>query len=290
MSEAVTNRKFIDIDTLQSVDNYIDEICSDPDFLCRNEQHKEMCGKNTTIYASIDNVNNICENIKQANICENDIKECVVLADNTLEGSQKFVSTSFSNIIIPIPKAFDKDGNEKFIRLPSLSSTRKKNSNEICSVCACMDRFARSPGSGFNDYTSPRQNKCVFGDKFQYYYYPVYIQQIRDKIKDSPPVVLGGKKVVNTNIIHISTDNDLLITKLYEILIENGISETITYEFLTNVLYGDNEQSLKELKAYLINKKKKKTSTTNKSSFGKGGNSNFFYILIIIVIFLFYIL
>lgn len=269
MNQAVTNRKFIDIDTLESVDNYIDEICADPDFLCRNDQHKEMCGKNTSIYASIDNVNNICQNIKEANICENDIKECVVLADNTLEGSQKFLSTSFSNIIIPIPSAFDNDGNQKFIRLPSLSSSRKKNSNEICSVCACMDRFARSPGSGFNDYTSPGQNKCVFGEKFEYYYYPVYVQQIRDKIKDSPPVVLGGKTVINTNIIHVTTDNDLLITKLYELLIKNGISEKLTRDFLTNVLYRDNQDSLKEFKAYLINKKKQALS---KSGFGSSSS------------------
>ena len=72
--QIITNRKFIDIDTVQSVDAYIDEICSDPDFLCKTDEHKRVCGTNTSIYTNIENVNNICENIKQANICENDIK------------------------------------------------------------------------------------------------------------------------------------------------------------------------------------------------------------------------
>jgi len=297
MNQAVTNRKFIDIDTLETVDDYIDEICADPEFLCRNDQHREMCANNTSIYASLDNVNNICENIKQSNVCENDITECVVLANNSFENSQKFVSTSFSNIIIPIPKAFDRDGNQKFIRLPSLSSTSKKNSNEICSVCACMDRFARSPGSGFNDYTSPGQNKCVFGENFEYYYYPIYVQQIRDRVKDSPPVVVGGKIVINTNIIHVSTENDLLITKLYEILVKNGISEQVSNDFLTKVLYRDSPQSLKDFKVYLLDKKKKMASTqNNKSSFGSNTplqyqrkGINFLYLLLVIFFIIFLI-
>jgi len=298
MNQGVTNRKFLDIDTLETVDDYIDEICEDPAFLCKNDQHKEICGKNTSIYASVENVNTICENIKQANVCENDIKECVVLANNIFENSQKFVSTSFSNIIIPIPKAFDRDGNQKFIRLPSLSSTSKKNSNEICSVCACMDRFAKSPGSGFNDYTSPGQNKCVFDDKFEYYYYPVYVQQIREKIKDSPSIVVGnGKIVINTNIIHITTDDDLLITKLYEILIKNGISEQVSNDFLTKVLYRDSPQSLKDFKVYLLDKKKKMASTqNNKSSFVSNTSLqyqskgiNFLYLLLVIFFIIFLI-
>ena len=127
LSKIISNRKFIDIDTYDSVDNYINEICSNPEFLCQSDEHKKVCGENASFYTGLENVKNICEDIKQANVCENDIKECVVLANDPLDN--KYVSTSFSNIIIPIKNAFDADGNQKFIRLPALSTSKKKNSN-----------------------------------------------------------------------------------------------------------------------------------------------------------------
>jgi hypothetical protein len=305
MDPLFSNRKFIDIDTLETVDKYIDEICSDPDFLCKNNENIEMCGKNTTIYSNVDNVKNICEEIKQANVCENDIKECIVLANNyTFEDSRQFVTTSFSNIIIPITKAFDNDGNQKFIRLPSLSSTKKKNSNEICSVCACMDRFAKSPGAGAKDgYTSPRQNTCTYDDDFEYYYYPLYVDQIRDGIKNTPSVLVGpnGKyTVLNKNIIHIKTESDLNSVNLYNILVKNGIANGVAKNFINN-LYKNNEQSLKELELYLLGKDKAGNKSTfgksvfGKSVFGKSVNSNLnsnlsFYFIIAIVLFVIYIL
>ena len=76
-----------------------------------------------------------------------------------------------------------------------------------------MDRFAKSPGAGANDgYTSPRQNTCTYNDDFEYYYYPLYVDQIRDGVKDTPDVLVGpnGKyTILNKNIIHIKTENDL---------------------------------------------------------------------------------
>jgi hypothetical protein len=254
MEKIVTNRKYIDIDTLDSVDNYIDSICENPDFLCRSDYNKKMCGTNTSIYANAENVENICRGIQEANVCEDDIKECVVSVRNSIDNSSSFITTSFLNVIIPIPNAYDNDGNIKFIRLPPLGTTKKENSNEICSVCACMDRFATSPGSGFNDYTSPRQNKCVYLETFEYYYYPLYIEQIRNKLTDVKLVVSEKYNVVNSNIISIATDDDLNAISLYTILTKNGISEKVTTDFV-NLLYKGNKQVIKDFNKFLSTKK-----------------------------------
>jgi hypothetical protein len=245
------NRTFIDNDTTDQVNKYIDEICSDPVFLCKN---RELCGKNTTIYSSVENVNTICTDMKKANECDNDFQECVVQVSNTLEGSQKFISTSFVNVIVPIPNALDRNGNNKFIRLPGLSGSKKPKSMETCSICACMNRFATSPGGGTNEYTSPGQNECVFID-FEYYYYPVAIENLNRKIKDTPPIILGKYLIINSNIIPVLTEEDLSPINLYKLLIKNGIPDGITLNFITKVLYKGNDNIVKELQLYLINDK-----------------------------------
>ena len=246
------NRSFVDIDTADQVDKYIDEICSDPVFLCNN---KQMCGKNTSIYTGVKNVNIICDDISKANECENDFQECVVLANNTFGETQKYISTSFINIIIPIPNAFDLNGNNKFIRLPALSSSKKPNSMEICSVCACMNRFATSPGAGVNEFTSPGQNQCTYLDSFEYYYYPVYIQNINEKLPDAPSVIIGKYTIINSNIIPIYTEDDLSPINLYNILTtRGGIQPMLALKFIINVLYRGNSGSIKELQLYVINK------------------------------------
>jgi len=247
----MSNRVFINNDTSEQVGNYIDEICMDSVFLCKN---REMCGKNTSIYSGIENVNEICDDIDKANICENDFKECVVLANNLFEGGQKYISTSFVNIIIPIPNAIDRDGNNKFIRLPALSSSKKPNSMEICSICACMNRFATSPGAGTNNDTSPGQNECVYLDNFEYYYYPVQIENINRKIKEPPPMILGKYTIINSNIITINTEEELSPIKLYNLLVKNGIYEALSKNFITNILYKGNKEVNKELQLYLLNK------------------------------------
>jgi len=249
----VSNRKLSDNDSSEIVDNYIDELCSNPEFLCKNI---EMCGKNTSIYTNAENIKEICKDIKEANVCENDIKECVVLATNSFDDSQKFVSTSFVNIIVPIPNAVDKNGNQKFLRLPPLSGSKKKNSNEVCNVCACMNRFARSPGSGVNDYTSPGQNQCVYPESFEYYYYPLYIQDISSKVKDAPPITVGKYTVINSNIIFANTEDDLTVTNLYDILIGNGIDQNLTINFI-NIINGNDKQISKEIQLYIIQKNQK---------------------------------
>ena len=287
-SNIISNRTLIDNDTAEIVDKYIDEICEDPKFLCENTK---TCGENTSIYTNVKNVENICKDIKAATICDNDIKECVVLANNSFSESQKFVSTTFKNIIIPIPKSIDENGNQKFIRLPNLPGTKKPDSLEICNVCACMDRFARSPGSGFNDYTSPGQNTCVYPDDFEYYYYPLPIEtMLKDQIKfkNPPPVTVGsGSKkynVLDKNIIDIKTEDDLSVTKLYDSLTKEGISNYLTTNFILNVLYKNNKQSAKELNLYIQTKNK---IPNVKSTFGKSSSNNNLMIMLLIFVILF---
>ena len=247
-----TNVKFIDNDTAEVVSKYIDDICSDPSFLCKN---KTLCGTNSTLYSSVKNIDKVCKNIDVANQCEDDIQDCIVVVKNTFDETQKSVSTSFVNIIIPIPNAIDSNGNNKFLRLPPLSGSKKKNSNEICKICECMDRFATSPGAGGNNNdTSPGQNQCIYKDSFEYFYYPLYIENIKNKLKDAPPTKLGKYIIDNKNIIYANSQEDLEIKKLYDILTENGISKFNSIYFLTNILYKNDEHMAKGLKLYLLNK------------------------------------
>ena len=278
-SNIVSNRKMIDNDTSQLIDNYIDTICENPDFLCKN---RELCGNNTSIYTNVKNVDTICENIVKANECDNQVDECVVLSKNSFDSSQKFVSTSFVNIIVPITNAIDPEGNQKFLRLPPLSGSKKKNSLEICNVCACMDRFARSPGSGFNDSTSPGQNQCVYADDFEYYYYPLYIEDINSKLKNAPSILVGNYKVVNSNIIYANSQEDLSVTNLYDILKKNGISEMNTINFITNVLYKNDLALKKELALYLLSKQEENTIKEGKWDFYK--NISVYYVLFLIML------
>jgi hypothetical protein len=240
----ISNRKFIDNDTAEVVDNYIDDMCADPDFLCKNV---DMCGKNTSIYTNVENVKEICKEIEEAKICENDIKECIVRADNDFDTSQMYVSTSFLNIIIPIPNAFDNDGNQKFIRLPPLSASKKEDSLETCSICKCMDRFAKSPGGGNADGdTSPRQNECIYDDNFEYYYYPVYVEEIRNNLPNPPPLMIKKYNILNKNIIKVQTSDDLDVCKLNTLLKKNGLSDFVVNNFITKVLYK-HHRNIKEL-------------------------------------------
>ena len=282
----ISNRKLLDNDTSEFVDKYIDEVCSDPDFLCKNRQ---LCGTSTTLYTSIENVNKVCKDIKLANKCENDIQECIVQVKNKFDESQKFISTSFVNIIIPIPNAFDEFGNIKFLRLPPLSGSKKKNSKEICNVCACMDRFARSPGAGANSYTSPGQNECVYPDDFEYFYYPLYIENINNKLKTAPPLKVGKYTIVNKNIIYANSQEDLNVKNLFDILIKNGITEYNTSNFITNVLYKNNNDILKELQLYLLDRSQKKIINTKKIN-NYSNTTSYYIMLIAFIVFVMFIL
>jgi len=289
MSEnIVSNKKLSDNDTSELVDHYIDEICSDSKFLCKN---KELCGKNSFMYTNTKNVEKICKDIKKANQCENQIDECLVVVKNQFEstidgggGGGKNVVTSFVNIIVPIPNAFDALGNIKFIRLPPLSSSRKKGSLDICNICKCMNRFAKSPGAGENSSTSPGQNQCIYSDTFEHYYYPLYIENINRRLADAPVIKLGKRNIINENIIYVNSQEDLNSTNLYDILIENNITRTNSIKFITNVLYKNNESVSKELQLYILNKKQSKRA--NKVKFKSYEDFIVYFIIFIIFIIL----
>lgn len=285
---ATQGTAFVVNDTTEQVKKYIDEICSDPAFLCSN---KDLCGKSTTIYSNPKNVQNICSDIEKANECENDVKECMVSTSNLLDDSHGNVITSFVNIILPIPNAFDEQANQKFLRLPALSASKKPKSQDICKICACMNRFATSPGSSAvineTSYTSPGQNTCMYPDFIEHYYYPLSIQSINTKIKDTPPVKLGKYTVINSNIIFAHNEEELLVPNLYDLLIKHGISQSIAVSFITKTLHKNDEAKAKELDLYIKGKSKDNTNRIKNGVFYQ--NITFFYGIIVVLLLFFFL-
>jgi hypothetical protein len=284
----VSNRNFLNNDTAEQIDRYLDEICSNPDFLCKNKENKELCGKNTSIYSNVANVDKICTDLKKANQCEDDVKECVVTTPNLLDDARGLITTSFSNIIIPIPDATDELGNQKFLRLPALSGSKKPNSQDICNLCACMNRFATAPGSltniGEASYTAPGQNICIYPTFVEHYYYPLSIENINSKLKDVPPITLGKYRILNKNIIFAQSEEQLLVPNLYDLLMKHSIPEIVTKKFILNTLFKNNRDKSKELQNYLDLKKQINIKQINKGFFYE--NITFFYILLVLFIFL----
>jgi hypothetical protein len=279
----VSNRTFINNDTAEQIDRYIDDICSNPEFLCKN---KEMCAASTSIYSNIQNVEKICKDIKKANECEDNVKECVVTTQNLFDEARKTITTSFVNIIIPIPDATDENGNQKFLRLPALSGSKKPNSVDICNLCACMNRFATAPGSvsniGESSYTSPGQNTCIYPNFVEHYYYPVSIENITNKLKDVPPIILGKYRIINSNIIYAQSEEQLLVPNLYDLLVKHNISQNTVSKFITETLFKGNKDKVKEIQLHLENKKQDNTKLINKGLFYQ--NITYFYILIIVIV------
>jgi hypothetical protein len=279
-----TEKKFITNDSRDQVSRYIDEICSDPGFLCSN---RDLCGSSTTIYTSPDNVNKICNDIKTSNVCEDDFSECLVNVPNMLDDSHEMVSTSFVNIIIPILGAFDQNANQKFLRLPSLSASKKPKSEDICHVCACMNRFATSPGAsntiGEASYTSPGQNTCIYPEFIENYYYPIEVENINSKLKErAPPVKLGKYTIINSNIIYAHSEEELIVQNLYDLLVKNGISESISKRFIIEVLYRHDVNKSKELDLYISEKSDIDQKSIKQGKFYQ--HISFFYISLIIFI------
>ena len=248
---------FVNNDTQEQISNYLDKICEKPEFLCEN---KDLCGTSTSIHKSIETVNKICKGL-ETDKCENNIKECVISAKNLLNESGP-ISTSFVNIILPIPNEVDDAGNQRFLRLPALSPSKNKNSKDICDICECMNRFSTGPGSSSN--TSPGQNQCIYPETFEYFYYPVSIENINNVLSNTPPLKLGKYTVINSNIIYASSEEALEVGNLFDLLIKNGISLTNSVNFV-NTLYQNNK--VKELNLYILNKNKKLISQENKKNF-----------------------
>jgi len=271
---------FINNDTQEQVSQYLDNICSDPNFLCKN---KELCGTSTTIYTNVENVNKICKNIALSNKCENDFKECLISTTNYLDESKKTISTSFVNIIIPIPNEVDDQGNHKFLRLPALSGSKNKNSQDICDICECMNRFATSPGANNSD-TSPGQNQCLYPSSFEHFYYPTSIENINNILSNTPPIIFGKYKVINSNIIAASSEEALNVDNLYELLLKNKISKFNAINFINKLI----PKKVKELNTYILNKNNKKNLKFKENFYE---NITIYYIVFIIfIILIFYLI
>jgi hypothetical protein len=274
-----TDTSFITNESKGQIDRYLDEICSAPEFLCSN---KDLCGSSTTLYASPENVNKICNEMKQSNKCDHEINECLVNTRNLLDESQSNITTSFVNIIIPIPGAFDKNANQKFLRLPALSSSKKPKSQEVCNICACMNRFSTAPGAGksigASSYTSPGQNTCIYPDFIEHYYYPINVENINSKLKDkTPPIKLGKYNIVNSNIIYAHSEEQLLVSNLYDLLIKNQITNKTAISFILDNLYKHEPSKRKELGLYILQKTRKTKNLINKGMFYE--NITFFYLI-----------
>lgn len=274
-------REYLDQGTDVIVSEYLKNICSYPDFLCAN---KERCKENSPYYGTLENIEKICNGIKTANICTNNVDTCQVSAKSKIPGTDTNVVTTFMNIIIPIKGAFDDQGNQKFLRLPPLSGSKEPGTDEICNSCACIERFAKSPGTGNTDYTAPGQNLCVFSDTLEYYYYPLRIENISQKLTDEPDIVLDGIKIINANIIYSNNSEDLKPDRLYDILIKNGIIHSIAYNFITSQLYKNNIETEKILNLHLSGKKLDSELESKKGVFLK--NIVSFYIILIAFIIL----
>ena len=150
-----------------------------------------------------------------------------------------------------------------------------------------MDRFAKSPGGGTTDGdTSPRQNECVYDDNFEYYYYPIYVEEIRNNLPNPPPLTIKKYNILNKNIIRINTQDDLEVCVLYALLKNNGLSDFVVNNFITKVLYK-HHRNIKELIKKL--NECKTVSKGGKESFGNTSNNNSLFILLISILILFFI-
>lgn len=276
---------FINNDTNVSIKEYINEMCEKPDFLCNNS---EYCATHSTLFDNKNYIDQQCKEQRANAGCERNFESCLISVFNKFTDPYTHISTTFKNIIIPIKDAKDHDGFQMFIRLPDLKSAKKENSLEPCNICACVSRFAQAGGGGKGDpsvtgYTSPGQDTCEFID-FDYFYYPL---EFEDKsftlLKNKPSVILpsdSGVKyeILNKNIIQFNSSDDLEASKLKDILVnQNGISDYIVNNFISQVLYKNNTDIVKQYT------NASKSTFGSLTKFGSLANNDIYYILFIIL-------
>jgi hypothetical protein len=265
---------FTNTDTAENVQRFIDDLCNDPVFLCSN---KAVCATSKQ-QGTVDDINKTCQRIADANVCDNVINECVVQVNNSTFDSE-VISTSFVNIILPIKNEFDKNGNHKFLRLPALSSSKNPKPNAICNICSCVSRFATS---GTSPVTSPGLKTCEYNNKtIETVYYPVDVENVNSKLKNAPPAKIGKYNVLSSNIIYASSDDDLEVCNLYNLLIENGILEYNAVQFIKNLYQSDPSISKK------IEKCIQENTLKNKGNGAFYQNISFFYITFAIFLVIF---
>ena len=263
------------------VNNYYEHLCDDNTFLCTN---KDFCVKYGLDYSSVEEINDICTNIQKAKECVNDIDECFVTVVNLLDKTTQSVRTGFNNIIIPIPKGYDANGNQKFIRLPKLQS-KKLFSKDLCKRCECFNRFAVSPGSGNKKYTAQRNEICQFPKDFEYYFFPEDIEYTSTILSATRRTILDKHDVYHENIIKISTDSELEPVNLKNILISKGISKPVAQQFV-NTLYPNSVPGVPGVPGV------SGQMSYSKESFGSNNFVNFnlrhmFFIVLFIILILF---
>ena len=49
-------RRFLDQETTEIVDDYVNSMCADQNFLC---SHKEICAENSSYFGGLENINKI---------------------------------------------------------------------------------------------------------------------------------------------------------------------------------------------------------------------------------------
>ena len=266
---------FTDTDTAENVQRFIDDLCNNPEFLCSN---KDVC-VTSKLQGNLEQINTTCKNYANANVCENkDIKECLVQASS----DSTIISTSFVNIIIPIKNEFDKNGNQKFLRLPALSSSKNPSSTAICNSCSCVSRFAKS---GLSNWTSPGANVCEYNTKaFETLLYEVDLENLHSKLKNAPPAKVGKYNVLSSNIIHVPSEEDLEICNLYNLLIENGIMEYSAVQ-LIKTLYESDPTVTKQIEKCI-----QQNALKNKGNGAFYQNISFFYTTFAIFLVLFLVI
>uniref|UniRef100_A0A6C0IAR3 Uncharacterized protein n=1 Tax=viral metagenome TaxID=1070528 RepID=A0A6C0IAR3_9ZZZZ len=282
-----SRRKYVDYETTEVVNDYLVDTCSEHTFLCAN---KELCAKNTSHLGDLKNINKICKDFELSGKCSRDVDLCTVTVPNGITTSKKNVTTTFMNIIVPIPGSTDEYGNIKFLRLPPLSGSKIPGSDDICNSCACFERFAVAPGtqSGENSkYTSPGQSDCLFRSGFEFYYYPLDVENITAEIVNEPDVILGNYKVVSKNIIYANNNEDLFVDNLYDILIKNGISSAVAFSFITKTLWPNDNNVLLQLKLHIKNKKLTELKDKQKFNFSKNVISLYIIFIIFVILLLF---
>jgi hypothetical protein len=153
-----------------------------------------------------------------------------------------------------------------------------------------MNRFSTSPGAGAvlneKSNTAPGQNVCIYPDFIEHYYYPLSIENVTTKLKETPPIKLGKYNILNTNIIYAHSEQNLLVENLYDLLIKNGIPPRIAKDFIIGTLYQNSSDKLKQLDLYLNGKQQQQKDLVNKGFFYE--NITFFYT--VIVLFLIFII
>ena len=282
MSKGVM-RKYVDQESTEIVNDYINSLCADQNFLCSN---RKICSESSTYFGNLSNIDKICNEIKKSNKCTDDIDICVVKADNLLTTSKKDVNTTFMNIIVPITGASDKYGNQMFLRLPPLSGSKIPGEDNLCNSCACFERFSVAPGTSAgidSQYTAPGQGECIFNSNFEYYYYPLDVENITRALNNKSGIMIGNYKVLPDNIIYANNSEDLTVNNLYDILITNGINNNIAFNFITKKLWPNNIDKELELKLHIKNKKGLLQLESNKQEF-KNDLITFYVIFIAFII------